>query len=307
MQNKDRENERKIKNLITQNEQLKNKQERENREMTNKNAQLQRDLENLENKYNNLQINSQYQISNINEKNNRLERDIQSLESQNKAIRTQYDDLKTESNKNKSKLENLTIQHDNLKKKQEEEEIKKKEKKKNFENFRNTFRKDKEVIESQNIKESKIYIKSFIINEFIKEYEKSETNKKSIGDFTNSLLSYMSKFSEEYISYCNNFIQSFKSHSQKIIKDYKVNQNQLSIEHINFIVIGRAGIGKSCFINECLKLEPNKKAKEGKGVSVTEKSILYLSEKLKMIRMWDTQGLDYKINQSYILNEIKRL
>ena len=29
--------------------------------------------------------------------------------------------------------------------------------------------------------------------------------------------------------------------------------------------------------------------------------------KLKMIRMWDTQGLDYKITQAYILNEIKRL
>ena len=40
---------------------------------------------------------------------------------------------------------------------------------------------------------------------------------------------------------------------------------------------------------------------------MTEKSKLYSSDKLKMVRMWDTQGLDYKISQEYILNEVKRI
>ena len=44
-------------------------------------------------------------------------------------------------------------------------------------------------------------------------------------------------------------------------------------------------------------LPENKRAREGKGKSVTDKSILYCSEKLKMIRMWDTRGLDYKTTQ----------
>jgi len=35
--------------------------------------------------------------------------------------------------------------------------------------------------------------------------------------------------------------------------------------------------------------------------------MLYNSDKLKMIRMWDTQGLDYKISQEFILNEVKRI
>ena len=109
------------------------------------------------------------------------------------------------------------------------------------------------------------------------------------------------------MTYCQTFINSFKENSQKIIKEYKVNESNLSIGHINFIVVGRAGIGKSAFINQSLLLDENKKAMEGKGTSITEKSNLYTSEKLKMVRMWDTQGLDYKISQEYILSEIKRL
>ena len=117
----------------------------------------------------------------------------------------------------------------------------------------------------------------------------------------------MEKFTNEFMTLCNKFKLSFTEHSQRIIREYKVNKSKLLIDHINFIVIGRAGIGKSCFINESLLLEGNQKAREGKGLSVTGKSTLYCSEKLKMIRMWDTQGLDYKITQAYILNEIKRL
>ena len=43
------------------------------------------------------------------------------------------------------------------------------------------------------------------------------------------------------------------------------------------------------------------------GESVTDKSSVYESDKLKMVRMWDTQGIDYKISQEFILNEIKRI
>ena len=73
------------------------------------------------------------------------------------------------------------------------------------------------------------------------------------------------------------------------------------------IVIGKTGIGKSTFINESLLLDKNKRAEEGKGLPVTNRSNVYTSDILKMIRMWDTQGLDYKISQKDILNEIKRL
>ena len=117
----------------------------------------------------------------------------------------------------------------------------------------------------------------------------------------------MSKFTKEYMTYCQTFIKSFKNHSEAIINNYKVNENTLSINHINFIVIGSAGVGKSSFINESLLLQGNNKAKEGKGTSVTKESSLYTSDKLTMIRMWDTPGLDNKIRQADILKEITRL
>ena len=311
LSNENYETKRKIDDLIDEKE-----------EMSYQNEELKMSIQNLENKYNTLQSNNQEQIRNLNNenmnlkrrmekeknqmnvKNQQLERNIQSLEDQNKDIKAQYESLKSENQTNKNQLDNLTEQHNNLKKKQEEEEHKKEEKKRNLENYRNIFRKDKEVIENKNIQESKSYITVFIINEFVKGFEKPENNK---DNFTKSLSKYMNRFTEEFMSYCNPFIASFKNHSQKIIQDYKVNEGKLSIEHINFIVIGKAGIGKSSFINESLLLKGNKRAKEGKGTSVTDKSTLYCSEKLKMIRMWDTQGLDYKITQSYILNEIKRI
>ena len=311
LNNENYKTKRKIDNLIY-----------EKKTISNQNEELKKNIQNLENKYNTLQSNNQNEIRNLNNENNKLmrrmeeeknqmnkknqklERNIQSLEDQNKNIKAQYESLKSENQTNKNQLDSLTVQHNNLKKKQEEEEHKKEEKKKNLENYRNTFKKDKEVIENKNIQESKSYITVFIINEFVKGFEKTDNNK---DNFSKSLSKYMNKFTEEFMSYCNPFISSFKTHSQKIIQNYKVNESKLSIEHINFIVIGKAGIGKSSFINESLLLEGNKRAKEGKGISVTDKSTLYCSEKLKMIRMWDTQGLDYKITQAYILNEIKRL
>ena len=294
----------------------------ENKTILSKNKELKKNIKNLERKYNDMQSSNDLQIENLNnanyqlkrkfeeeknemnKTNQKLERNIQSLEEQNKNIKNQYENLKTENQINKNQLDNLTVQHNNLKKKQEEEENKKMENRKNLENYKNTFRKDKEEIELKNIKESKSYINNFIINEFVKGFNKNSTNK---DQFTINVSENMAKFTNEFMKDCEPFIVSFKKNSQKIISEYKVNKTSIKIDHINFIVIGQTGIGKSSFINESLLLEGNNRAKEGKGTSVTDKSSLYCSEKLKMIRMWDTQGLDYKINQSYILNEIKRL
>lgn len=299
LNNQNWESKQKLNNIINKNKQ-----------MSSKNEELEKDIQNLKNKYNNLQSNSTQQISNLNqeninlkrrfeeeknqmnERNKKLERNISSLEDRNKDMKFQYECLKTENLSNKNQL-------DYLKKKQEEEEHKKIEKKKNKENYRNTFNKDKVEIQNKNIQESKIYINNCIINKFVKEFENPDNTK----DFSQS----MEKFTNEFMTLCTKFKTSFTENSQKIVSEYKVNKSKLLIEHINFIVIGRAGIGKSCFINECLKLEGNQMAKEGLGESVTAKSSLYCSEKLKTIRMWDTQGLNDTISQVFILNEIKRL
>jgi ABC-type lipoprotein export system ATPase subunit len=96
----------------------------------------------------------------------------------------------------------------------------------------------------------------------------------------------MSNFVTNFLKlYCQNFDKSFENNSKKIAEGYNVKNNKFEINHINFIVIGKAGTGKSTLINSILLLPENKRAKEGDGTSITEKSTLYDSEKLQMIRM----------------------
>ena len=132
------------------------------------------------------------------------------------------------------------------------------------------------------------------------EIEKEKKNEFKI------LSSLIQNFTQEFMNFCSKFINYFKLNTYKIIKDFDIKENN-PIGHINFIVIGKAGCGKSTFINNSLLLSEDKRAKEGIGISVTKESTLYSSDKLKMIRMWDTQGLDYQVTQEYILNEITRI
>ena len=222
-----------------------------------------------------------------------------------------YENLNSQINNLQSNNRNLTEQIDNQKNQihsltnqlNEEKENRKNEKK-IFDDFKKSFEEEKKRIEKKNIEKSKKYITNLIINKYLKKFEIEEEKE---NKFKTSLTEFMIKFTEEYMQYSQQFLQQFKMNSQKIVKEYNINKDNLFINHINFIVIGQAGVGKSCFINESLMLPENKRAREGKGKSVTDKSILYCSEKLKMIRMWDTQGLDYKTTQEFILNEVKRL
>ena len=169
--------------------------------------------------------------------------------------------------------------------------------------MKNAFENSQKGIESKNIDESKKYFEKYIANTYLKEFE-FETEKKF--EFKISLTSKTQDFAEEFMDLCNKFMNNFKSETYKIIIEFDVKENN-QIEHINFIVIGKTGVGKSTFINEALRLDENKRAEVGKGEPITHESSLYSSDKLKMIRMWDTQGLDYNNTLESILNEITRL
>ena len=173
----------------------------------------------------------------------------------------------------------------------------------NYQKMKSAFERSQQNIENKHFEESKKYIEKYIANVFLKEF-KIEKEKKI--QFKISLISYMKNFTQEFMNLCNQFLNFFKSNTDKIILEFDIKQID-PIEHLNMIVIGREAVGKSSFINESLSLSENKRAKEGIGLSVTHRTNVYTSDKLKMIRMWDTQGLDYKISQKYILNEIKRL
>ena len=232
-----------------------------------------------------------------------LERNIRDLQKNESELNISIKNLKSENEKNRNKINDLTKENKVLKDRQENEEKIKKVKEENKNKFKTEFEKDKQNIKNNKINESKSKINHIIINEFAKEFE-TKTGKK--GNLTISLINYIFGFTKEFMKFNENFIKSFKINSNKIIKEYDISKNNISIEHINFIVIGQAGVGKSSFINESLLIE-NQKAEEGIGESVTKSSKLYTSDKLKMIRMWDTPGIDFKVSQNNILKEIERL
>ena len=173
----------------------------------------------------------------------------------------------------------------------------------NFNNMKTAFENSQKNIENKNIEESKKFFENYIANSFVKEFVIEA--EKSI-ELKITLNSIMNNFAQEFINLCKEFINFFKTNTYKIIIEFDIKGNN-QIKHINFIVIGKTGVGKSTFINESLLLPENKRAKEGIGEPVTHESFLYSSDKLKMLRMWDTQGLDYNNSLESILNEIKRL
>ena len=176
-------------------------------------------------------------------------------------------------------------------------------KEQNIKNMKEAFEISKKVVEKENLEKSKKYFEKYIANIFLKEFM-IETEKRI--EFKVSLISRIQILTHEFMNNCQKFINSFKSNTSKIINEFDIKEIE-PIEHINFIVVGKAGVGKSTFINEALLLPENKRAKEGVGESVTRISSLYISEKLRMIRMWDTPGLDDKVSKDDILKEIQRL
>ena len=176
-------------------------------------------------------------------------------------------------------------------------------KEQNIKNMKEAFEISKKVVEKENLEKSKKYFEKYIANIFLKEFM-IETEKRI--EFKVSLISRIQILTHEFMNNCQKFINSFKSNTSKIINEFDIKEIE-PIEHINFIVVGKAGVGKSTFINEALLLPEYKRAEEGDGESVTRISSLYISEKLRMIRMWDTPGLDDKVSKDDILKEIQRL
>lgn len=76
--------------------------------------------------------------------------------------------------------------------------------------------------------------------------------------------------------------------------------------YFNILLLGSTGVGKSTLINCVLKLDKNSKnyAKCGKGEPVTlGEPHPYTSEKVKGLKLWDSQGID---KSSYDINHLKK-
>ena len=219
-------------------------------------------------------------------------------------LEIKVDELNSENEKNKRIISKISKDNRILTEKNKEEEDRKRKHEKDEKNCKDDFEKEKHKIKNEKVEGWKKKINEILIKDYINEFERDEGKKKKS---TISFLQSFKNFTDELIKQSENYNKSFEQHSKKIIEQYDPKKNNISIEHINLIVIGPAGVGKSAFINQSLLLDKNKRALEGTGESVTSESHLYTSEKLTMVRIWDTQGLDFERNPETILNEIKNL
>ena len=78
--------------------------------------------------------------------------------------------------------------------------------------------------------------------------------------------------------------------------------------HINTIVLNNTRVGKSTLINNMLQIKGKEmEAKTGRGKSVTKEEKIYVSEKVPFLRIYDTPGLDFKLDIKTLFKIIKSI
>ena len=142
-----------------------------------------------------------------------------------------------------------------------------------------------------------------------KEYEKNlkEIRNQYLYSIREDLKTNKDKYLSEELGQYDT--RKFEEVLQKIYKDenfsclisnrVKENINKMNFEthtsHFNILLIGPTGVGKSTLINSVLQINKNSQnaAKTGKGKPITlGEPHPYISENVKGIRLWDSQGID---------------
>ena len=122
---------------------------------------------------------------------------------------------------------------------------------------------------------------------------------------------------DDYISYFNEGIRNiteienkeylFPSRIDNYLKKSSKKMSEFEIKHLNVLLVGPSGVGKSCLINSILELDEDKKAETEITKPTTKTFNMYESEKKPNIRLIDSRGIekgDYNIDS--LVNEITK-
>ena len=93
------------------------------------------------------------------------------------------------------------------------------------------------------------------------------------------------------------------NHLEKLSKK----MSELEVKHLNILLLGPSGVGKSTLINSILKLDKDKMAQADITKPTTKKFNIYESEKISNIRLIDSRGIekgDYNIEE--FVNEVTK-
>jgi predicted GTPase len=99
------------------------------------------------------------------------------------------------------------------------------------------------------------------------------------------------------------YICKFRSYYHEHGNSFDLDEDNITNYKFNILLCGRAGTGKSSFINQFLK---NRRAKEGEGLSVTHKIIEY-THQIYPINIYDTPGFEDKETVEDVISLLENL
>ena len=240
------------------------------------------------------------------------------LEQHKKDIENNFDEVKkltAEADKKNQEIKNMMEQHttelinikqENEKKLKENEERLKKE-------FESQFNQKAQEMLEQKIKEAKDEFsrqqalkekelaekKKSLTEKFNKEVEEIKAEKiKLFSDIlkkeeNNFCLEEISKYTDDNLK--NFTIDLMKTENLKVSASYHLKrfieeskQKVNNVEHLNIILVGPSGVGKSTLINSLLKL----KLKANYGKPQTQKIEYFTSKEFPLLRLADSKGIE---------------
>ena len=181
------------------------------------------------------------------------------------------EERKLEQQRNKEILERIEKEKDEEKRKRlEEEQRKVEEAKKMKEDFQKRVE-DLKIDKVEKIKKKlKAEEKTFCLREI------SKFDKEKISLLIKDLFK-----SEKIISFTNKILKNLINDSKKEVKQ---------VEHLNIVVVGPSGVGKSTLINAVL--DSDNLTPEGFGKPVSQDTNFFTSEKVPFFRLADSKGIE---------------
>ena len=137
-------------------------------------------------------------------------------------------------------------------------------------------------------------------NEFV-----SSFSKELIEDFSNNMDFCKTEMDNEYERYnleINKYIDQildvenkenlYNERVKNSLENLAQNMGKFEVNHLNILLIGPSGVGKSCLINSILKLENEEQAESGMIKPTTKSFNIYESKKISNIRLIDSRGIE---------------
>jgi len=272
--------------------------------------QIKKEKEQIEEKYKNEIKEYNNYIKELNDKNKEI------IDSQKNQIANLLEELK----KNKMQEE------EKIKKIMEEQSIRENKLQENFlkrmENFENKIKKEKDEERVKQLEEEKKKLKEIEDRKTKLRNEFEAKSKKFFNEKINYIGEELQKLENTFCyEEINNYLKSNitnlvidilkfnrigKFIEKNLIFYFEISKdNTPNIEHLNIILVGPSGTGKTTLINEILKMDPP--LETGFGNPITMKPVECVSNNVKYLRLIDSRGIekDQKYGLDTVYKDIK--